>query len=253
MVAFATIFRKFNFEEELFVDNFSREPRQEVNTAGLNSFLTRMYGLMFVAVIVSALVAYLTMVPFRAASLAFATQHSGMIWLILLLPIALSMGISFSATRNPAGSFIMLMVISVIYGFEFSLISMAYTTANIAAAFLSSSVVFITMAIYGTVTKRDLSRAGSHAFAALIALIIASLINMFLRSAAITYVFSYIAVIIFVVLTGWDAQKMKSIYMNYGGQVSVSGLAILGALQLYLDFINLFLSLLQIFGMSDRN
>ena len=85
------------------------------------------------------------------------------------------------------------------------------------------------------------------------ALIIASLINMFLRSAAISYVFSYIAVIIFVVLTGCDAQKMKNIYLNYGSQVSVGWLAVLGALQLYLDFINLFLSLLQILGMSDRN
>lgn len=238
---------------EIELDNFSQEPRQEVNMTGLNSFLTRMYGLMSLAVIVSAVTAYITMVPFRAASLAFATQHSGMVWLILLLPIALSMGISFSATRNPTGSFIMLMVISIIYGFEFSLISMAYTTANIAAAFLSASAVFITMTIYGTVTKRDLTRAGSHAFAALIALLIASLINMFLRSAAISYVFSYIAVIIFVVLTGWDAQKMKNIYLNYGSQVSVGGLAVLGALQLYLDFVNLFLQLLQIFGLSDRN
>lgn len=234
------------------MDNYSQEPRREVNMVGLNSFLTRMYGLMSLAVIVSAFTAYLTMVPFKAETLTFATQHSGMVWLILLLPIALSMGISFSATRNPVGSFVMLMVVAVIYGFEFSLISMAYTSANIAAAFLSSSAVFITMALYGSITKRDLSKAGSHAFAALIALIIASIINMFLRSAAITYVFSYIAVIIFVVLTAWDAQKMKSIYMNYGSQVSVGGLAVLGALQLYLDFINLFLSLLQIFGMSDR-
>lgn len=235
------------------MDNFSQSPRQEVNEAGLNSFLTRMYGLMSLAVIVSAFVAYLTMVPFRQSTLMFAGQHSGMVWLILLLPIALSMGISFSATRNPVGSFVMLMVVAVIYGFEFSLISMAYTSANIAAAFLSSSFVFITMTLYGTITKRDLSRAGSHALAALIALVIASIINMFLRSAAITYVFSYIAVIIFVVLTAWDAQKMKAIYTNYGSQVSVGGLAVLGALQLYLDFINLFISLLQIFGMSDRN
>ena len=89
--------------------------------------------------------------------------------------------------------------------------------------------------------------------AALIALILASLINMFLHSPAITYIFSYIAVIIFVVLTAYDAQKMKNIYLNYQDQVSVTGLAIMGALQLYLDFINLFIQLLQIFGMgSDR-
>lgn len=236
------------------MDNFSGEPRREVNTgAGLNAFLGRMYGYMSLAVLVSAFVAYLTMVPFRAATMGFVAVHSGMVWLILLLPIALSMGISFSATRNPVGSFVMLMVVAVIYGFEFSLISMAYTTANIVAAFLSSSAVFITMALMGTFTRLDLSRAGSHAFAALIALMIAYIINMFLRSAAITYVFSFIAVIIFTVLTAWDAQKMKAIYVNYGSETSIGGLAVLGALQLYLDFINLFISFLQIFGMSDRN
>jgi FtsH-binding integral membrane protein len=82
---------------------------------------------------------------------------------------------------------------------------------------------------------------------------IAWIINMFLQSPAITYIFSFIAVIIFVVLTAWDAQKMKQIYINYSDQNSMTGLAIVGALQLYLDFVNLFISFLQIFGMSDRN
>ena len=147
----------------------------------------------------------------------------------------------------------MLMVTAVIYGFVFSLIAGAYTGANIAAAFLSSAAIFVYLAIYGTVTKRDLSRAGSQASAALIALIIAWIINMFLQSPAITYIFSFIAVIIFVVLTAWDAQKMKNLYLQYGNQTSVSGLAVVGALQLYLDFINLFIQLLQIFGMSNRD
>lgn len=147
----------------------------------------------------------------------------------------------------------MLMLISIIYGVEFALIAGVYTGASIASAFVSSSVIFIVMAIYGTVTKRDLTKFGSHAIAALIALIIAYIINMFLQSPAIAYIFSFIAVIIFTVLTGWDAQKMKQIYVNYGDQVSVTGLAVLGALQLYLDFVNLFISLLQIFGMSERN
>ena len=236
------------------MNNYIQEPqRREVNAAvGLNAFLTRMYGIMTLAVLVSAATAYLSMTAFRTTLMLFAAQHTGMIWLILLLPIALSMGVSFSATRNPAGA-LMLMLTAIIYGFEFALIAGAFTTANIAAAFVSSSAVFITMAFYGTVTKRDLTRAGSHAMAALIALIIATIVNMFLRSAAITYIFSYIAVIIFVVLTAWDAQKMKAIYVNYGHEVSMTGLAIQGALQLYLDFVNLFIQFLQIFGMSNRD
>lgn len=235
---------------------FSQEPqRREVNTdaIGLNRFLTRMYGNMALAVLVSALTAYLSMTTFRAVVFSFFAAHTGMVWLVLLLPIALSMGIGFSTQRNPVGSFIMLMATAVIYGFVFTLIAGAYTGANIAAAFLSSAVIFVYLAIYGTVTKRDLSRAGSQASAALIALIIAMVINMFLQSPAITYIFSFIAVIIFVVLTAWDAQKMKNIYLQYGDQVSASGLAVMGALQLYLDFINLFIQLLQIFGMSSRD
>lgn len=237
------------------MDNFPNDSGRRVVTdqAGLNSFLTKMYGNMTLAVLVSALSAWLTLNVFASQVLGYFQQHQGMVWLILLLPIALTMGISFSATRNPVGGFIMLMLVAIIYGVEFALIAGAFTTANITAAFVSSSAVFATMAVYGSITKRDLSRFGSHALAALVALIIASLINIFLHSAAITYIFSYIAVIIFVVLTAWDAQKMKQIYMNYSTENSVMGLAIVGALQLYLDFVNLFISFLQIFGMSDRN
>lgn len=237
------------------MNNFSQEPtRREVNESGLNAFLTRMYGIMSLAVGVSALTAYLAMTVFRPVLIAFVGTHPGMVWLLLLLPIALSIGVSFSASRSAIGSFLLLMGVAIIYGVEFSLIAGLYTTANIAAAFVSAAVIFVTLAIYGTVTRRDLSRAGSHAMAALVALLIATLINFFLRSAVITYLFSYIAVIIFVVLTAWDAQKMKAIYVNYGSEQSVGGLAVMGALQLYLDFINLFLQLLQIFGMSsDRN
>lgn len=236
------------------MNNFSQEPERRVvaDASGLNSFLSRMYGNMTLAVLVSAFTAYLTMNPFRAAVFGFFGAHPGMVWLILLLPIALSMGISFSATRNPVGSFIMLMLVAVIYGVEFAIIAGVYSGASIASAFVSSAAVFVTMAAYGTFTKRDLSKFGAHASAALIALIIAYFINMFLKSPAIAYIFSFIAVIIFTVLTAWDAQKMKQIYINYGGEVSANGLAVMGALQLYLDFVNLFISLLQIFGVSNR-
>lgn len=237
------------------MDNFPNDSGRRVvaDQAGLNSFLTKMYGNMTLAVLVSALSAYLTMNVFATQVLGYFQQHQGMVWLILLLPIALSMGISFSATRNPVGGFIMLMLVAIIYGVEFALIAGTFTAANITAAFISSAAVFATMALYGTVTKRDLSKFGAHAMAALVALIIASIINIFLKSSAITYIFSYIAVIIFVVLTAWDAQKMKQIYLNYSNENSVMGLAIVGALQLYLDFVNLFISFLQIFGMSDRD
>lgn len=98
-----------------------------------------------------------------------------------------------------------------------------------------------------------MSRWGSYASAALIGLIVAMLINMFLKSSAANYIFSFIAVIIFTILTAWDAQRMKNIYLQFGEEVSTNGLAVMGALQLYLDFVNLFLQFLTIFGSNDNN
>lgn len=148
----------------------------------------------------------------------------------------------------------MLMILAVIYGFEFALLAGFYTGTQISTAFLSSAAVFGAMTIFGTFTKRDLNNLGSYMGAALIGLLVAMIVNIFLRNSVASFVFSIIGVIIFTGLTAYDAQKMKSIYNNYGSQVPTNGLAVLGALQLYLDFINIFLFLLQIFGMgNDRN
>ena len=179
-------------------------------------------------------------------------SNPAMTWILLLVPLALTFGISFRATRNPVASFVMLMIMAIVYGVEFSLIAGAYTGRSIASAFVPSTG-FITMAVIGTTTKKNLNNLGSYASAALIGLIVAMLINMFLRNPMVSYIFSFIAVIIFTILTAWDAQRMKQIYENYSGQVSVDGLAVAGALALYLDFVNLFLQFLQIFGFSDRN
>lgn len=235
------------------MDNFEPERRHVVDISGLNSFLTRMYGMMTLAVLVSAISAYLTMTVFRTQVLTFFVNHQAMTWVVLIVPIFLALGISFRATRNPVASFVMLMILSLVYGIEFALIAGAYTRANIASAFFSTAAVFITMAVIGTMTKKNLNNLGSYASAALIGLIVAMVINMFLRNPMVSYVFSFIAVIIFTILTAWDAQKMKQIYLQYGDDVSTNGLAIAGALQLYLDFVNLFLQFLQIFGFSDRD
>lgn len=232
--------------------NFSSPERRQVHDVSeVNGFLSKMYGYMGLAVLVSAIAAFLTMTVFRAAVMQMPTA---LMWIILIIPFGLSMGISFKATRNPTSGFVMLMILAIIYGFEFALLAGFYTGAQIGTAFLSSAAVFGSMAIFGTFTKRDLNNVGSYMGAALIGLLVAMLVNMFLRNSVATFVFSIIGVVIFTGLTAYDAQKMKSIYNNYGSQVSTNGLAVLGALQLYLDFINIFLFLLQIFGMgNDRN
>lgn len=208
---------------------------------------------MALAVFVSAISAYLTMTVFAGPISAFIAQHQWGIWLLILLPIALTFIISFRATRNPVASFALLMITAIVYGVTFAFIAGAYSGQNIASAFVASATVFVTMAILGTITKKDLSRIGSYASAALIGLIVAMLVNLFLHNPIIDYVFSIIAVIIFTILTAWDAQRMKDIYLQYGNDLSTNGLAVLGALQLYLDFVNLFLQFLDIFGTNEDN
>lgn len=236
------------------MNNFSQEPERRtiVDVTGLNRFLSRMYGMMTIAVLVSALSAYLTMTVFRTQVMTLFASNPAMTWILLLVPLALTFGISFRATRNPVASFVMLMIMAIVYGVEFSLIAGAYTGRSIASAFVASSTVFITMAVIGTTTKKNLNNLGSYASAACW-FNCCKLIQHVLKKSKVSYIFSFIAVIIFTILTAWDAQRMKQIYENYGGQVSVDGLAVAGALALYLDFVNLFLQFLQIFGFSDRN
>ncbi len=228
--------------------NFDQNPerRHLVDESGVNIFLSRLYGLMALAVLVSALSSYLTMTVFARQMVNLMNYHPWAMWFLLLLPIALTLIINFNATRSPGMSFVLLMLTAIVYGVTFAFIAGAYTGEDIASA-------FIVMAILGTVTKRDLSRIGSYASAALIGLIVAMLINLFLKNPTIDYIFSFIAVIIFTILTAWDAQRIKNIYLQFGGELSTNGLAVLGALQLYLDFVNLFLQFLDIFGSNDNN
>lgn len=237
------------------MDDFSpREERQPVaEITDLNRFLSKIYGYMTLAVVVSALSAYLTMTVFARPMMSFMIQHRWGMWLLILLPVALTLVINFRATRNPVASFVLLMLTAIIYGVTFAFIAGTYTGDDIACAFVASAAVFVTMAIIGTVTKKDLSRFGAYASAAVIGLVIAMLINLFLHNPTIDYVLSIIAVIIFTVLTAWDAQRMKNIYLQYGDAGSENGLAVLGALQLYLDFVNLFLQFLEIFGVNDND
>lgn len=214
------------------MDEFDQNPgrRHVVDASGLNVFLSKIYGYMALAVFVYALSAYLTMTVFARQMVALMVSHPWTMWLLLLLPIALTFVINFRATRTPVASFILLIITAIIYGITFAFIAGAYTGQDIASAFVASASVFVAMAIIGTVTKKDLSRWGSYASAALIGLIVAMLVNLFLKNPMVSYIFSFIAVIIFTVLTAWDAQRMKNIYLQFGGEVSTNGLAVLGAL-----------------------
>lgn len=237
--------------ERSIIDNFSPNRRNVVDITDLNKFLTKMYGLMTLAVLLSALTAWLVMTVFAQQFTAFMVNNRWGMWLIILLPIILTLGINFNATRSPGLCLFLLILTAIVYGITFAFIAGAYAGTYIATAFVSSASVFLTMAIIGTFSHRDFTRIGSYASAALIGLIIAMLVNFFVQSPMINYLLSIVAVIIFTALTAWDAQRMKNIYIECNGQVSSNGLAVLGALQLYLDFINLFISFLDIFGSSN--
>ena len=125
---------------------------------------------------------------------------------------------------------------------------------SIAKVFFITAGTFGVMAVYGTTTKKDLSSIGNICFMALIGLVIATLVNLFLKSATFDYILSYIGIAIFVGLTAWDTQKMKRVLSTqYEVNEGAQKLALLGALNLYMDFINLFLYLLRIFGNSNNH
>lgn len=227
------------------MNNYDQQPRTTINTeVGLNSFLTKMFGWMGAAVLVSAVVAY-----WMSTQMAFLqTLKGGGLLIPIIVWFILPFVISGQSMKRPTVALVGLFVYAVITGGVISLYSLVYTQTSMVAAFVSSAAIFITMAGIGVFTKRDLNKIGTQATAALIGLIVAMIVNMFLHSALIAIIFSFVAVIIFAVLTAWDTQRMQKMYLQYGDQVSTTGLAVNGALQLYLDFVNLFLQLLQIFG-----
>lgn len=217
------------------------------NQAGLNSFMTKMYGFMAGAVAISAVTAYLISNVYQVQALTFFANNRWAVWGILILQVVLVMSMSFKADRSPAMSLTGLGLYSVLEGLFFGLIVQVYSSQDVTVAFVSATVMFTVLALMGTNTKKDLSGIGRQAMAALIALIIVMIINIFLRSSIITLAFSFIGVVIFAALIAWDSQRFRQMYIQYGNQINTTNLAIMGALQLYLDFVNLFIQLLNIF------
>lgn len=217
------------------------------NQAGLNSFMTKMYGFMAGAVAISAVTAYLISNVYQVQALTFFANNRWAVWGILILQVVLVMSMSFKADRSPAMSLTGLGLYLVLEGLFFGLIVQVYSSQDVTMAFVSATVMFTVLALMGTNTKKDLSGIGRQAMAALIALIIVMIINIFLRSSIITLAFSFIGVVIFAALIAWDSQRFRQMYIQYGNQINTTNLAIMGALQLYLDFVNLFIQLLNIF------
>jgi len=211
-------------------------------------FMVRVYGWMSVALALSAVAA--------AATVSTPTLYR---WIVLNRPVffglilgefglVLYLGAAISR-MSPAAAKAAFVGYSLLNGLTLSVVFLAYTAESIEATFLVTATTFGAMSLYGYTTKRDLTRLGSFLFMGLIGFVIASLVNLFLRSDALSFVVTYGGILVFVGLTAWDTQKIRAMGSGEGaGTVQAGKTAVLGALALYLDFVNLFLLMLRLFG-----
>lgn len=222
--------------------------QQTVAGATVSSLIKSVYMQMAAALSITGLVAY-----FLSQSVAFwqiLAENMSLIWVIFIAQIGLVIWLSARITKMSMTSATLLFILySVLMGVTMSTIFMVYTMGSIASVFFITAGMFFAMSLIGYFTRLDLTRLGSLLFMALIGVVIASVVNIFLGSETLYWIISYVAVVVFVGLTAYDTQKIKEMLAEYG-QADEMGhkLALYGALTLYLDFINLFLYLLRIFG-----
>ncbi|MBM5787311.1 MAG: Bax inhibitor-1/YccA family protein [Pelagibacterales bacterium] len=182
-------------------------------------------------------------------SLGNAIYNSGLMWVIALAPLGVVMWMSFGLAKMSASKAQTLFwVFAALMGASLSSIFMVYVGASIARVFFITAGTFAAMSLYGYTTKSDLSKLGSFLMMGLIGIIIASIVNIFLKSSQMEFIISILGVLIFVGLTAYDTQKIKDMYFDGGDSEVMAKKSIMGALTLYLDFINLFIMLLRVFG-----
>lgn len=217
------------------------------NENGISKFFTKVYLWMFIGLLLSSISAYFTFV--NPAMNSFVYSSFGLILIIELIVV-----ITFSLLRrkvSPMGAKIMFIVYSIISGLTLSSIFIVYKLSSIMVVFLSAAIMFGLLALYGYFTNQDLTSFGKLLMFGLLAVIIMSIINIFVTSQSFDITISIISIIIFLGLTAWDMQNLKRIYYYYeNDSVALDKSAIYGALDLYLDFINIFLDLLRLFGKS---
>ena len=218
----------------------------EVRDSRVTAFLTKVYGWMFLGLLITAGTALVT----ASSPLLIETfiLNRLLFWILILgqlgLVFFLSARVDKLAPATAAGLF---MLYSATVGITTSVILLAYTGASIVSTFMITAGMFGAMAAYGTLTKRNLAGVGQFMFMGLIGLIIAMVVNIFFASSALYFVISVVGVIVFTGLTAWDAQRMKQMAVALPDG-RVGSYAVVGALSLYLDFINLFFFLLRLLG-----
>jgi uncharacterized protein len=212
---------------------------------GLRDYMLRIYNYMASGLALTGIVAYV----FAQSGLYIAIARTPLIWLVMLAPLGLVMWLSYGINRMQASTAQALFwVYAALMGVSLASVFLVFTGESVARVFFITAGTFGAMSLYGYTTQRDLSQWGSFLFMGLIGIIIASLVNIFLASSALQFAISVIGVIVFVGLTAFDTQQIKEMYFENDDAQTAGKKAIMGALRLYLDFINLFMMLLQLFG-----
>ena len=215
------------------------------SAAQINSAMGRVYGHMGLAVVVSMLASMLVAGSPALMSLLFGTALK---WVVIFAPLVAVLGMSLAFERMSKATLqILLYAFAVLMGVSFATIFVVYNLGSIVSAFMGGAILFGTLSFYGYFTKKDLTSWGTFLLVGLIAVVLASIVNIFIGSSALAMTVSAIAILVFLGLTAYDTQRIREIvsYENDGK------MEIMGALSLYLNFINIFLSLLQLFGQRN--
>ena len=223
---------------------------------GLRSYMLKVYNYMGSALLVTGIVALLTfkfavlsLSPLQFTPLGNSLYSSGLAWVVMLAPLGVVIYMSFGIAKMSASKAqTVFWIFAALMGLSLSSIFVVYTETSITRVFFITAGTFGAMSIYGYTTKRDLTKLGSFLMMGLIGIIIASIVNIFMKSTMMYFVISIIGVLIFVGLTAYDTQKIKNMYLASDTGEIIGKKAVMGALTLYLDFINLFIMLLRLFG-----
>ena len=238
---------------------FTKTTDQVVIDEGLRAYMLKVYNYMTTGLLLTGLVAYFfgkaSIVTGEMGQIVGVTSIGALLfgsplkWVVMLAPLGFVFYLSAKINKMSVSSAqITFWIFSAIMGLSLASIFIVYTQASIARVFFISSGTFAAMSLYGYTTKKDLTKLGGFLFMGLIGIIIASLVNLFFQSSALHFAISVIGVLVFVGLTAYDTQSIKNMYYA-GDSESVGGKkALMGALRLYLDFINLFIMLLRLFG-----
>lgn len=213
---------------------------------GLRAYMLKVYNYMASGVALSGIVAALIA---SSPALLQAIYGTGLQWVIMLAPLGFILVLSFAINKLSASATQALFwAFAAVMGASLSWIFLAYTGSSIVRVFFITTATFGAMSIYGYTTKRDLTGMGTFMFMGLIGIIIASIVNIFLASSALDFAISVIGVLVFVGLTAYDTQKIRNMYFEADSHEVATKKAVMGALTLYLDFINLMIMLLRLFG-----